>query len=492
MADLLDQVHASYSTGAPKGDLLDQVHASYAQTQAPAPPAQKTISIPMSNYPLDPKTGQRSDKPQVMTPQGLDKPLSTGESLAMAVPGFFAGGAEQTGQGLHQMTHPENLDDFLSGTSNALRGVGTLASPFVAPTVLAHPIRTALGVAAGTAGQQGTQAVMKALGAPEGASNLTGDAVGILTGGVASHIPEIATGAARAGVKALSKAATSDGFIGKAIDTVSSEPLLRKGIGMLSPRAKNVLEFAADIRAAGAAARPAAEVPTAPAAAAPGAPAVPVEDTELLDALSRQLAGKAFAKASPAEQVSIRDLAGRMDKPLPAEPGVPTTAARAPTTPAAPTFQPRALLGTGDIITPPPVTPPDASFVRSVPAEYPAVDPKMDLTDLMQRSINNVKANGPPSLAHLSPANEALSARLQDAVTSSAEKFRDAGGAKQAESFAKAFHDSGVTLKQVQTMKPDSPYWGAIAKSLGMDKAPSLKTIAQTQFALEKMEAGAK
>jgi len=91
-----------------------------------------------------------------------------------------------------------------------------------------------------------------------------------------------------------------------------------------------------------------------------------------------------------------------------------------------------------------------------------------DLTELLQQSIDQAKA-GPPS-----PVTPLESVG-----------FEGAAQIKKAGTLAQALFDGGIPLEDAKLMEP--AHWEMLAKSLGVNK-PSLKSVSQTLFELNKLE----
>lgn len=162
-------------------EVVNDKWAQGAEEVAPqAQPAVRGVSIPLRN------------SQGVMTPKGLDVPMGTGATAATAPLRVLAGGAEQAGQGYYTMAHPQSFDDFAGGASNAIRGTGTLALPFAAPGMVAHPLATLFGtgVAAGVGGAVETGSKMMGVGPgkSELAGTLSGGAAGLAAGYGAAQV----------------------------------------------------------------------------------------------------------------------------------------------------------------------------------------------------------------------------------------------------------------------------------------------------------------
>lgn len=234
--EALAKQHGAVSSTPPAIDYnaIAKQHGAVSSTPpaGPVPAAQKTVSVPMTNYPIDPKTGQRTQQPQAVTPQGLDNPISGTAQAALSPLGAFSGAMEQAGRGLHRVTHPESASDFAGGLSDTIRGAGTIALPFLAPELLAHPFRAAAGVIFGSGAQQATEKGLQAVGVPEGYSHLAGDVVGGAAGGAASQAER---GAVGVGKKLLPKLkSTLNPVEQSAVDYARGEGKIRLSPGTIS------------------------------------------------------------------------------------------------------------------------------------------------------------------------------------------------------------------------------------------------------------------
>ncbi len=106
------------------------------------------------------------------------------------------------GKGLSEVIQPGHR---MAGIHHILTGGGEMALPFAAPAIAAAPLAAAGTAAAGTAGSIAGKYGSEAMGASPEASDLIGDAGGILGGGLAQSpkIQAFSRGAARAVPEAL-------------------------------------------------------------------------------------------------------------------------------------------------------------------------------------------------------------------------------------------------------------------------------------------------
>lgn len=186
-----------------------------------APPGAPKVQMPQGmRGPQKPVSIQLHDGDgKVMTPKGLDNQMTGFDTAVTAVPRFFAGGATQTGRGVTRMANPKSADDFAGGVADTAKGVGTLALPFAAPAMIARPVASLLAAGGGTAAGVGTEAGLRALGAPEGVSELGGVVAGGYTGGrIYRGTPDIPLDRGGAALRAgLKEAALNAPIVGKPI-----------------------------------------------------------------------------------------------------------------------------------------------------------------------------------------------------------------------------------------------------------------------------------
>src|SRR5215467_13221453 len=175
------------SSTPPTTNLIDQPGNQFLYTTKEGIPVYgagpKPISIPLYNYPIDPATGQRTQqRQQIGPPQGLEKPLTTGEKALTAPLAYERAGMEQLGQGLEGITHPQGGEQMAGAASDIIRGGLQTATPFMLPEMVAHPLAAATGLATFGTAQAGVEALTKKLGLPEGYSRLAGDLLGMYGG----------------------------------------------------------------------------------------------------------------------------------------------------------------------------------------------------------------------------------------------------------------------------------------------------------------------
>jgi hypothetical protein len=142
----------------------------------------KPVSAPMYNYPVDPKTGQRSDQPQQIMRPAEDKPLSGFEKAILSPLDYFQSGMTQLGRGLQGVTHPQGGEQMAGATSDILRGGMQTLTPFAAPEMVMQPLASATGLLTFGATQQLLERTAQHFGLPEGYSRLAGDLAGIYGG----------------------------------------------------------------------------------------------------------------------------------------------------------------------------------------------------------------------------------------------------------------------------------------------------------------------
>lgn len=279
-----------------------------------------------------------------------------------------------------------------------ISGVGRAAIPLAAPALIQAPIATAIGMGGSYLGSQVGRQGAKALGLNPDQSNLMEDVGGIAGGGIASpKVRAFAGGAARATPGAIKSAALPElaslalhgtprriaaglavmqaapSIIRGGMEAASREPWIPRGMfskDQATPPQRAMLNSgpiiteppvdASFVRGASAMAHP-----PNPARALPAAPRVIVTEAP---------PDASFVRGVPADVAHpvprIRGLLGPASKPA--------------------------------LITPPPA---DTSFVRGIPAEYPTkeftpasarpvVAEPADMTDILQRSIDRVRASG--------------------------------------------------------------------------------------------------
>lgn len=164
-------------TGDP-GDWVDTTPAAkdpgdWVDSTPASDPWANGISVPMRNSggPIVPK-----DVPETGAERMLTAPLR-----------FLTGGAEQLGRGGSRMASPESADDFVGGLADVAYGGSTLALPAFTPSMLAHPIMTALGLGGTTLGAGMGRMAAEMMGAGPGTKELATVGGGILGGGLASR-----------------------------------------------------------------------------------------------------------------------------------------------------------------------------------------------------------------------------------------------------------------------------------------------------------------
>src|SRR5215471_16565394 len=124
MADQADQfggvpVKDEFGGVPVEGDEFGGVPAE-VPPKKPATAEQKTVSIPMYD-----------SSGRLLTPQGLDRPLSTWEKIATAPLRYEASSAEQFGRGVDEIRRSDqSADAAAQGLSDVARGGLGLATPF--------------------------------------------------------------------------------------------------------------------------------------------------------------------------------------------------------------------------------------------------------------------------------------------------------------------------------------------------------------------------
>jgi len=393
--------------------------------------------------------------------------------------------------------------DYGAAAAHALdyaQGPGhRIAQGIVEPTIQDVQQGNLAGAAGRVAGTAATLAVPAM--APEGA----GEAA---IAGLKAAAPDVAAGAG----KVLAGAAVGElpgmGFLPRILLEYPGGRQIVKGVqkgvaagkASLADRLKGAIQDAAQ-----------------PAATAPA------EDTNLLDGLAAGQTGKpkmTFAKLSQEDQATVRSLYDRIKSqeggPTPAASQAPhpqagAAVAQQPTAAppsGPPPFQPKALLQAGpQVITPP--APPDASFVRAVPAEYPEVSPRFGPQPSPEPPLNP-----PPVPARSLAQTEAAMASKKPAPTDSpqsqfnelgerdspqvrATKIENANRLGKAQRFAQVLFDQGTTPGDLAEIKmghfSDSqiqsgvtPGWGNIATALG-ENEPSVQTISAIHDELRRL-----
>ncbi len=87
-------------------------------------------------------------------------------------------GVQEIGRGAATMSDP-SMERKAHGLHQVLGGVAQVATPIVAPAMVATAVPSAIGLGVGMATQKGVQAATSAMGVPEGYSELAGDAAGL-------------------------------------------------------------------------------------------------------------------------------------------------------------------------------------------------------------------------------------------------------------------------------------------------------------------------
>ena len=319
MGDLLDQIHAQ--TPPPSGDLLDQIHAQTGAPQqrsfadAVANAGEKfwewtgkpvALALGMGSGTTQERAAQMREAQGQIVKGVLNEPVRVRQELTNALDAFVAGNPRATmhhvltavpvvGEGIYQAAQEFNRGDYSSGAGH----VGAMVFP-----AAVHEL----------------PAVARAGG-------------------------ELAEGALETGRKAT----------GAAIDFVGGvDPAIREAVGVISPRAKHVLDVAARVKKAREAYTAAKAAAVTPEAAATAAAA----ETPGM-ALARE-SGQDWAKLSAADQAMLETVA-RANANATAQP-----AARPPTGPPQAPTEP--------IITPPP--PESGPAAAPAPEPAPVVPPK--------------------------------------------------------------------------------------------------------------------
>ena len=136
----------------------------------------KPVSIPLRNA------------EGVMTPKGLDTPLSTTEKIFLSPLEFEKSGMEQLGRGMTGVPSPQGqtfgqkLNAELGSLSDVIRGGLQTATPFFLPEVAAHPIASTVGLGTFGAAQGGVETLAQTFGLPSESSRFLGDLVGMYGG----------------------------------------------------------------------------------------------------------------------------------------------------------------------------------------------------------------------------------------------------------------------------------------------------------------------
>lgn len=241
------------------------------------------------------------------------------------------------------------------------------------------------------------------------------------------------------------------------------------------------------------------------------ATAAPAENTTLLNDLAQQLNGTSFEKASPTSQATIRQIASRVNQPIPQELAAPPVQTRAPAPapepvtpsksvqqvlqeemaakrasavpPPAPARVPQAQ-SVAPVSVPPSTTAPQPVVEARPPQAQPVVAPG-------RMSLEEVEADMAKQPAPvLDPAGRSpytATGELKSKALRVEEKI-GAARAKNANEIAKELHDAGISSDQAKTMKFDDPRWKQIADELGHRKKPSQQTVEATLLELGRLE----
>ncbi len=149
-----------------------------------------------------------SDPKPVIVPPGLqgppDKPSSYMPSTSMWAEKL---GAPSVRAGIRTIAQEPSLERKLHGVHQIGAGVAGLASPGLAPAMVANPILTLARLAQGVVGQQAVTGGLNALGVPQGYSEVAGDMTGLgmsgvdpkTVGEVGGSIPRVIRGAVAGG-----------------------------------------------------------------------------------------------------------------------------------------------------------------------------------------------------------------------------------------------------------------------------------------------------
>src|SRR5215471_404000 len=147
---------------------------SYLNPQGVPIPA-NAPSIPMYNYPPG-STQLQQIKPGPM------KDLAGWEKGILSPLEYEKSGAQQLGQGLIGLRHPESGEQMAGAASDVFRGGVQTMTPFFAPQMIANPWASLTGLITFGAAQQGIEKGAEALGIPKGYARLFGDIGGMYGG----------------------------------------------------------------------------------------------------------------------------------------------------------------------------------------------------------------------------------------------------------------------------------------------------------------------
>lgn len=148
----------------------------------------------------------------VIVPPGLqgppDKPSSYMPSTSMWAENL---GAPSVRAGIRTIAEQPSLERKLHGAHQITSGMAGLASPGLAPAVVANPIPALARLGAGILGQQGVTSGLNAVGVPQGYSEAAGDLVGLgmsgvdpkTVGEIGGSIPRVVRGAATSAADAI-------------------------------------------------------------------------------------------------------------------------------------------------------------------------------------------------------------------------------------------------------------------------------------------------
>lgn len=186
MANIFDAIHAA------RGNVFDQIHAKNTSPTDEANKALSTTGIKVSEPFRLPNRGggplalrePSDDLPASGAPgwiqdgtSGKTRPFTEKDEAAQSPLSNFLDspykGAQEIGEGAATMSDP-SMERKAHGAHQVLSGAAGIAAPFVAPTLVSHPVAVGLGITA----QKGVQAGAKGAGLPGGYSELLGDAAG--------------------------------------------------------------------------------------------------------------------------------------------------------------------------------------------------------------------------------------------------------------------------------------------------------------------------
>lgn len=470
---------------------------------------------------------------------GAPPPATTGSSVLDGIAGVGAGAANTALDVYHLIRKIPGADKVLPDEAEFRQAVKD-ATPDNTPSHVGQFLEHA-GEFIVPAGEVGRLTAGAKLGTRMAAQGVTAGAVRAAQGGSPGQIVD--TAALGAAGPALGDAAGA--VVSGAGNLIKNNPGIAKIIpdvvGMVSPRAGNVLRVAGKVVGATLPEKVAAVAETAE------------KDASLLDDLSTALTGKGFKAQTLETQQYIRDLAAKgqvkppisnpAPQPTPQAPAQPSAPAQQQAAPAAPT--PQAPVNTfvpGGPVRPPLAQAPPVAAAPVAPAEIPANATPQQLGTFPAKQAADwlAKRNGVAGPYDTAAGNElvpdkarslSIAEQLRDEMlktgNASPENLEDplksglrdmmreipqgahksvadanyagnqepatagavyeaAARADKANKLADALHKGGIPSADAARMDPD--HWEMLSKGLGV-KTPSKASIGEALFRLQRLEA---